>query len=308
MKNKQTFLSSNNEHSINFVQWLPNHATPPKAVVQIVHGMAEYIERYHEFAEFLNKHNILVVGHDHLGHGASVSPDKPLYGYFSSGKSADHLIEDVYTVTKKTKEDFPNIPYFILGHSMGSFITRNYLKKYAGQVTGAIIMGTGGPVITSQLARPFTAILNKIAPKKTNYFIDSLAFGAFGATFPDYNQPMNWLSLSQENVTNYIADPFLGFTFTNNGFHTLFQLSGRANKRNWYKNIPKNMPILLISGEDDPVGQFGKGPTGIAADMINKDFEKINLILYPHLRHEILNEESRHLVMRDIACWLNDKI
>lgn len=307
MKKHQTFLSSDHVHTIHLVTWKPTHNTPPKAILQVVHGMAEYIERYHEFAEFLNRHNILVVGHDHLGHGQSVSQDDPHYGYFSEGDSMAHLIADTYQVTTKVKADYPQTPYFILGHSMGSFITRNYLKSYSNEVNGAIIMGTGGPVLASQLVRPLTFLLNHYIPTKPNISLDSLAFGAFGDSFPDKEQPMNWLSLNQTNVTNYLADPLLGFTFTNNGFHTLFKLSGQANKRNWYKTIRKDLPILLISGEDDPVGQFGKGPANIAGELMNKGFKEVNLILYPKLRHEILNEESRHLVMRDIAAWLNER-
>lgn len=306
MKKNETFLSSDTSHQINLVTWKPNHQLPPKAILQLVHGMAEYVERYHEFAEFLNRHNILVVGHDHLGHGQSVNLEDPIYGYFSKGDSLSHLITDTHHVTELIQKEYPHTPYIILGHSMGSFITRNYLKQYSHQVDGAIIMGTGGPVIASQLVRPLTYILNQLIPTKPNISLDSLAFGAFGDSFPDKELPMNWLSLNQGNVSNYLADPLLGFTFTNNGFHTLFKLAGKANKRNWYKTIRKDLPILLISGEDDPVGQFGKGPANIAGELMNKGFSQVNLILYPHLRHEILNEDSRHLVMRDIASWINE--
>lgn len=308
MKNKKTFLSTSDEQLINYVQWIPEHPTPPKAILQIVHGMAEYIERYEEFANYLNQHNILIVGHDHLGHGESVTKEAPIHGYFSKGDSLAHLIGDVYTVTELTKQDYPNIPYYIMGHSMGSFITRNYLKKYSDNVDGAIIMGTGGKELGTYFIRPVTALLNIIVPKKTNKLIDTLAFGSFGKNFPENDTPMCWLSLNQQNVESYHQDPLLGFTFTNNGFHTLFRLSAQANKNNWYKNIRKDLPILLISGQDDPVGQYGNGPTGIAADLTKKKFDHVNLILYPQLRHEILNEDNRRMVMRDITNWLKQHL
>lgn len=308
MKEKKSFLSSSTEHEINYISWVPNHSEPPKAILQIVHGMAEYIERYDAFASHLNKHNILVVGHDHLGHGQSVHQKNPEYGYFSKGNSMNHLIEDVHTLTTLTKQQFPDTPYFILGHSMGSFITRNYLKKYHHLVNGAIIMGTGGKEISAYLAHPITTILNRFQPKKTNKLVDSIAFGSFAKNFPNNTLDMCWLSLNQKNVQTYLDDPLLGFTFTNNGFHTLFKLSGHANTKRWHKKIRKNLPILLISGQDDPVGQFGKGPTTIAADLTKKKFEQVNLILYPHLRHEILNEDKGQLVMRDIVSWLNSKL
>ncbi|QIL46539.1 alpha/beta hydrolase [Vagococcus coleopterorum] len=308
MKKNQTFLSSNQAEQINEVLWIPESTSQPKAILQIVHGMAEYIERYQEFAEHLNQYNILVVGHDHLGHGQSVDPTNPKYGYFNQTNSVSHLIEDVYQVTKRTKAAYPNTPYFIMGHSMGSFITRNYLKKYSKQVDGAIIMGTGGKEIGATLIRPLTTVLNKFAPEKINNAIDKMAFGPFGQKFPEHPKPMCWLSLNQTNVDNYLADPLLGKVFTNNGFHTLFQLSSQANKKNWFKTIRKDLPILIISGEDDPVGQYGKGPTTIAADLTNNKFKSVNLLLYPTLRHEILNEENSHMIMRDITNWLTDKL
>ncbi|CAM3250885.1 alpha/beta fold hydrolase [Vagococcus fessus] len=307
MKLKEKVLSTDGETYLNYVTWLPS-TEKPKAVLQLVHGMAEYIERYDDFAHYLNKNNILVVGHDHLGHGYSVNEETPLYGYFSKENSPELLIEDVHSITLKAQTAYPNLPYFIMGHSMGSFVVRNYLKNYSKLVDGAIIMGTGGRRPELRAALTVTALLNKKHPTALNKKIDALAFGNFYKAFPEKRTPMDWLSKNKQNVDEYLEDPLLGFTFTNNGFDTLFQLTASANEKGWYNRINHDLPILFTSGEKDPVGNFGKGVIQVTEEMVSDGFDAVTLQLYPDLRHEILNEDEKDLIQSDILNWINHQL
>lgn len=288
--------------TLHLVQWTPEK---PKAILQLVHGMAEFIERYDEFANYLVAQDFLVIGHDHLGHGQSVSKTEPLYGFFSDSQSANLLIEDTYQVTELIQSQHPDLPLFIMGHSMGSFILRNYLTRYSTHLAGAIIMGTGGRRSELKFALPLANALNKQQPKSVNHFFDKLAFGGFAKHFPEKKSNFDWLSKNPDNVTAYIAHPKMGFVFTNNGFHTLFTLMSKATEVNWFEPIQRQLPIYITSGEQDPVGDFGKGPREVANELAEADFKDVTLHLYRDLRHEILNENEKQVVMIDILNWLN---
>ncbi|WP_314064323.1 alpha/beta hydrolase [uncultured Vagococcus sp.] len=288
--------------TLHLVQWTPEK---PKAILQLVHGMAEFIERYDEFANYLVAQDFLVIGHDHLGHGQSVSKTEPLYGYFSDSQSANLLIEDTYQVTELIQVQHPDLPLFIMGHSMGSFVLRNYLTRYSTHLAGAIIMGTGGRRSELKFALPLAKALNQQQPKSINHFFDKLAFGGFAKHFPEKKSSFDWLSKNPDNVRTYIAHPKMGFVFTNNGFHTLFTLMSKATEINWFEPIQRELPIYITSGEQDPVGDFGKGPREVANELAEADFKDVTLHLYRDLRHEILNENEKQMVMMDILNWLN---
>lgn len=303
IQNEIHYLSTNGENEIFATIWQAEQAKP-MAILQISHGMAEFIQRYHEFAEFLTKNGFLVVGNDHLGHGRSVGHPEN-YGYFSDGNSKDYVVEDVKQLHDSIKEKYPDLPYFILGHSMGSFIVRNYLQKYGHTVDGAILMGTSGPKPELEFLLPILKILNRIAPHKRNTLIDQLAFGKFKTYFSENDSEFNWLSQNQENVAWYEEHPQTGFTFTNNGFFTLFSLLHAGTKNGWTSTIPKDLPILVISGEDDPVGDMGKGVRRVFRELEEAGFHDSAFCSYPNMRHEILMEDNASLVYSDILDWLS---
>ncbi|MGX6978308.1 alpha/beta fold hydrolase [Vagococcus elongatus] len=305
MKKHFSFLSQDNKTDLHGMAWIPEEK--PHGVLQIVHGMAEYIERYEPLANYLNQMGWLVVGHDHLGHGDSVTDPKD-YGFFTKKDSDKIVVEDTFQLTTLTKEKYPQLPYFILGHSMGSFIVRNYLKTHSSELTGAILMGTGSYKKELKLVLPMLKQLNKIAPKKVNPTMDKLVFGNFSKAFPEKQSSFNWLSKNQTNVTNYEADPKLGFIFTNNGFYTLLKLMASGTKEYWSENISEDLAILIISGERDPVGDFGKGPRKTAIQLQQHGVHDLTLHLYHELRHEILHEEEKELIMSDIAEWMEVRV
>ncbi|MBP2098605.1 alpha/beta fold hydrolase [Enterococcus rivorum] len=296
-----TIISSDKQTKLHTVCWKPKGE--PKAIVQIIHGMAEYIERYSEFAEYLNQLGYLVVGHDHLGHGKSVHPEAPQYGYFGEETIA-LVLADIHQVRTWAQASYPDCPYFMMGHSMGSFALRNYLQTNSEGLNGVILMGTGSKPVGVNFALPLVKWLSKKNGSKKNPMVDKLAFGAFSKKFPEPSS-FNWLSKNPENVANYEKDHLTGFTFTNNGFYTLFQLIEGANKKGWGSKLQKKLPILMISGAQDPVGDFGKGIEKVRGELAESGLTEVSVTLFPELRHEILLEEEKAEAYQVIEQWLS---
>lgn len=289
------FGSHDGQNRIHGVRYLPD-AEEVTAILQIVHGMAEYIERYEEFARFLTDRGILVTGEDHLGHGKSIGSDGAP-GYFCEQDSASVVVENVHCLRQMNQERCPEVPYFILGHSMGSFITRNYMAEHGEGLAGVIIMGTGMPPrALIKCSRVLAALLEKLqGPKHVSRLLHKATFGAY---------PADWLTRDKEIANGYLADPLCGFIFTVNGFQTLFELIDRLYDREKLEKIPKDLPVLMVSGWEDPVGDYGKGVKAAFDSLKSAGLDKLEMKLYKEDRHELLNELDRDKVMEDIYEWL----
>ena len=299
------YLDSHGKGKLHCCKWTPTQM--PKAVVQIVHGIAEYAERYDAFARFLNAHGIAVVAEDHMGHGKSVGNDLPL-GYFYGGWLA--AVADSYSLMKKTMTEYPGIPYILFGHSMGSFIARNYICRYGTGIDAAVIMGTGmqpGAVLRAAL---ILAGVQKLfyGSRHVSKLIDKMAFGGYGSKIANPRTPWDWLSRDEERVDRYIADPMCGFTFTVNGFGALFTLVSRLHSQENLKAVPKDLPVFMVSGDADPVGDYGKGVRRAYDSLVAAGLKDISLKLYEGARHELLNETNRAEVMEDILKWVQSKV
>ena len=247
IKEEFYFDSRDGESRIHAVRYTPDDGNV-KGIVQVVHGMAEYVERYENLAEFLTARGILVTGEDHLGHGKSVA-EGGTYGYFCEQDPATVVVRDVHRLKKITEESYPEVPYVILGHSMGSFITRNYLCRYGKGVDGAVIVGTGMQSGGLILCSKAMAGIQKLfcGSKHISRFIDKAAFGGYNKRIDAPRTSSDWLSRNPENVDRYIADELCGFTFTVNGFQTLFELIRRLQKQENLEKVPQNLPILMVS-------------------------------------------------------------
>ena len=307
MKSDFYFDSSNNKDRIHGVMWKPEGNI--KAILQISHGMAEFIERYADFAVFLNSHGILVAGNDHLGHGDSAS-SKEEFGYFAETDGNSCIIDDLHQVTEIIKKDYPGIPYFLLGHSMGSFYARQYLCQYGTELDGAIIMGTA---FQPRAAAASGKVMCKAIAlfKGWHYrssFINNLAFGSYNKAFEPARTSTDWLSRDTENVDKYNTDDRCGFIFTLNGYYNLFHGLTRLCDEDLLKKVPKALPILVTSGASDPVGNFGKGVTAVYEQYKKLGIKDLSIKLYPEARHEILNEINREEVYEDILNWLEKHI
>ncbi|MCM1192822.1 MAG: lysophospholipase [Butyrivibrio sp.] len=309
VKEEFYYDSRDGKSKLHAVRYVPDNPEDIRCVVQIVHGMAEYIERYEEFAGFLTDRGCVVTGEDHMGHGKSVGKTEK-YGYFCEQDPATVLVRDVHRLKKATQALYPDVPYVILGHSMGSFITRNYMFRYGTGISAAIIMGTGmqSPVLL-KAAKALAHIQKAFyGPKHVSGLIDKLSFGSYNKRIENPATSADWLSRDGERVAKYTADPMCGFVFTANGFLTLFELISRVNRRENLERVPAKLPVLVISGDADPVGEYGKGVQKAYESLKAVGVENISLKLYEGGRHELLNETNRDEVMQDVFRWIEETV
>lgn len=302
------FDSRDGSDKLHAVRYLPDDGQV-RCVVQIVHGMSEYVERYEEFAEFLTDRGFAVTGEDHLGHGKSVQ-EGGCYGYFCRQDPATVVVRDVHRLKKMTQAAFPGIPYVIVGHSMGSFILRNYLCRYGSGIAGAVIMGTGMQSPALVKTGKFIAAVQKLfcGSKHVSRLIDQSAFGSYNKRIENPRTKSDWLTKDAKIVDRYLADPLCGFTFTVNGFQTSFELISRIQKMENLQKIPKKLPIFMVSGTDDPVGDYGEGVQRACHSLQEAGVENIRLKMYEQDRHELLNETDKAVVMQDIYDWIQNTI
>ncbi len=302
-----TFDSRDGMTKIHAVRWIPEGKV--LCILQVVHGMAEYIERYEALAQYLGEKGILVTGDDHLGHGKSVGADGT-YGYFCEQDPATVVVRDVHRLKKMTQEEYPGVPYVILGHSMGSFIARNYLFKYGTGIQGAVICGTGSqPKALVKVCKLLAAVQSLfLGSKHTAKLMDKLAFGNYNQKIADAKTPFDWLCTDKTVVDAYMEDNLCGFTFTVNGFQTLFTLIDRLNQEENLLLMPKELPVYFIAGDKDPVGNYGEGVKKAFEDFKQAGMERISIKLYPGDRHELLNEKDKYKVYEDLYPWIMERV
>lgn len=301
-----SFPSADGKTAIHAVEWLPEGR--PRAVLQISHGVAEYILRYEPLAEYLTARGFAVGGHDHLGHGGSVAPGGARL-YFGSKGSWSWVVDDLYARYNLLKREFPDVPLFLLGHSMGSFLARTYLIRYPGTVDGCIIMGTGQMSTALVSAGRAVAALERrrVGEDQTSPVVERLAFGAYNKRFAPNRTGFDWLSVNEENVDRYIADPLCGGNASIGLFREMLGgLRFIARPEN-LKKMNANTPVLFVSGAMDPVGDCGKGVRRAYGSFLRAGARDVSLRLYPELRHEILNEDCREDIFRDLYLWLTEK-
>ncbi len=280
-----------------------------RGVVQIIHGMCEYAARYAPFAEFLAGHGFLVCAEDHLGHGQSVK-DKTMLGYFNKERSTDTVIEDIRALHLNVKNLAGDKPYFVMGHSMGSFFCRKYISVYGNDLSGAVIMGTGfkgGLTLGSAL---FLVRLNALfcGWKNRSRMIKKLAFGSYNKKFKPKRTENDWLSADTGNVDDYIADGHCNFSFTNNGYAVLFGIIRQACSDKVISAVPKNLPVYFVAGKDDPVGDYGKGVLKAKQKFEKAGVKEVSITLYSGARHEILNDTCKQQVMDDLLDFFEKHI
>lgn len=306
-KKEFTYLSTDRRTNIHAIEWCPDGEV--KAILQILHGMVEYIDRYHEFASYLADRGICVVGHDHLGHGQSVC-SKDEYGYFPQPDGNKMVIGDIQKLRSMTREKYPDVPYFMLGHSMGSFLLRQYLTMDAKGLSGAVIMGTGyQPLVilkAGQLVCRLTAAIK--GWKYRSEFVNSLSFGSFNKKFEPAETPKDWVTSYKPIRDLYVKDPLTSFTFTVGGYYQMFEGMKVLETKGSVDKIPKDIPMFFVAGADDPVGNFGKGVQRIYEKYKTAGIKDVSIKLYPDDRHEILNEKDREQVYEDLYRWLLDRI
>lgn len=307
MKSEFTYPSTDGKTNIHAIIWKPE--TEPKAVLQIAHGMVEYIDRYDAFANYMSQHGYVVVGNDHLGHGASVLSDED-HGYFADKDGNMCVIGDIHKLRLLTHETFPNIPYIMMGHSMGSFLIRQYITIYGEGLAGTIIMGTGSqPGAVLGIAKTLCKIIAAFKGwRHRSNMINNMAFGSYNKEFKPARTPNDWLTKDESIVDAYLSNPWCTFVFTLNAYYNMFVGIGECQSKTNIAKIPKNLPLLLTSGIDDPLSAKGKNIIAIAETYKTAGISDITVELYENDRHEILNELDKDKVFADVLTWCERQI
>lgn len=287
---------------IHGCRWTPEGT--PKAVVQIVHGIAEHVGRYDGLADYLNTQGILVVAEDHMGHGKSISDQAP-QGYFCGGWMA--AVEDTYRLMKKTMEEFPGVPYILYGHSMGSFMARTILAKYPDSgITGAIICGTGwmpGAVVSA--GKAVSNVVCKAKGERTpSKELKAMMFGSYNKKIEHPRTASDWLTRDRASVDAFIADPLCGFVPSAGLVRDMMTGILYIQDGSSLDNMKKDLPVFFIAGGDDPVGNYGAGVRQAAENFKKHGMERVELRIYPLCRHEIHNEINKEEIYEDVAQWI----
>lgn len=298
-----SYSSTTGVGSIFARSWEPDDPSKVKAIFQIAHGMAEHGERYEQFARFLASRGYAVFVNDHIGHGKSAaSPDD--LGYFGEKDGWIGFVSDAKLLTDKAKEKYPGVPVIFFGHSMGSFIARSYVEKYGSELAGAVFCGTSGLNPAAGAGIKLAGIIAKFnGSKSRSPFIDKIAFGSYNKKYENVRTKFDWLSRDAAEVDKYIADPFCGFLFTAVGYRDMFTILNNVSGKSWYQNVPVTLPMLIISGKMDPVGEYGKGVKQVHRDLKATGHCDVVLKTYDDARHEILNELNKEEVYKDVLQW-----
>lgn len=281
----------------------------PKAIVQIVHGIAEHIDRYDDFAAYLAENGYVVVGEDHLGHGKSVTRDEEK-GLFAEENGWSYVLKDMDILRETIRKEYPELPYVFFGHSMGSFLTRNYIIDNPEKYDAAIISGTGqqSPLTVAAGYAMANMLVNKYGPRASGETLDKIAFGSYCNKIENPRTKFDWLSRDKETVDKYIADPMCGFVCAVSLYRDMMGGIKYISKQSNIDKMSKEQPIYFMSGDADPVGDYGKGVNKAYDAFCKAGLKDVMIRLYPNGRHEMLNETNRQDVYKDILNWLNAKV
>lgn len=301
------FNSSTGKNKIHARMCVPD--AEPRAIVQIIHGIAEYIGRYDEFMSFLADNGIIAVGTDHLGHGKSIESEEQT-GFFAYDNGWDYVVRDEEVLRLAMHENYPELPIIVFGHSMGSFMTRTLLIRYPDAFNAAIISGTGnqGAALVNGGLFMGNLVTGLRSAHHYSKFLNNLAFGSYNKIYENPKTEYDWLSRDEANVQKYIDDPLCGFIPSCSLFRDMMTgVKFITNKKN-LTAMNKDMPVYFMSGDMDPVGECGKGVQKAYNNFLEAGMKDVSIKLYPGGRHEMLNEINKDEVYADILAWLDSKI
>jgi alpha-beta hydrolase superfamily lysophospholipase len=298
--------ASSGREPIYSCSYTPGDGKEVKALIQISHGMSETAVRYAPFMQYLAGEGYAVFMNEHAGHGTHAET----LGYFSDQPHGlDYVVADMKALEDEMREQHPGKKVFLFGHSMGSFLSRKYITLYGAGLAGCILSGTAGKNPALPAGKILSSIQMKLkGPKSQGKLLSVIAFGTYTKKIQDPVNHSAWLSRDEELCKAYAKDPLCGFHFTAKGFRDMFELLGEVNEQDWYKKVPQTLPILLLSGEEDPVGNYGKGVIEVHDSLKSQGTKDLTITLYKEGRHEMLNELNKEEVYSDILTWLTHRL
>lgn len=300
-----TYPSADGASLVHYYVWRPAEREP-KAVIQLAHGMCEYVQRYDAWARLFCAAGYAFCGNDHLGHGHTAKDEDGL-GYTHPRKGAAYMVEDLHTLTTILKKMFAGVPVVLYGHSMGSFAARAYLTRYGEEIAAAIISGTAGAGMPTGLGKLLAHTMARVRGEHhRSKLMASIAFGSYNKRFADEQDHASWLTREPTVRQKYREDPFSHYLFTLAGYDTLFSLLEEVSKKDWAQKVPKTLPVLVLSGDMDPVGNYGKGPRQVYERLVDAGCTHARLKLYEGGRHEMHNETNRDEVFADLVAYLEE--
>ncbi|MHB1154798.1 MAG: alpha/beta fold hydrolase [Eubacteriales bacterium] len=300
IKTTGSYLSADKEHMLDYYVWTPES---PVAVLQICHGMGELMERYEDFAVHMAQRGIVVCGSDHLGHGSSVSAEDR--GFFGNSDGDVHLVDDVEGLRLLIRRRYRYLPYILLGHSMGSFIARAHMVKYKDALDGVILSGTSGGDDRIKFGLFLSGLMIKLrGGRYRSKWIKNMTMKGRNDRFKAEKCTSSWLTKDEKIRSRFDSDQRCSFIFTVRGYHDMFKLLRDVSAESWAPSVPKGLPIFIISGTDDSLGDYGKGVQQVCDRLQDAEVYDLSLKLYPGLRHEVLNEPERETVYSDIFDWI----
>lgn len=298
------FPSKDGIHNIYAEMYIPKNREM-RAIVQLAHGMKDYVGRYTALADYLCGEGYALAGHHHLGHGRSAGRSEDL-GFFADKGGVDLILRDMHSMNRLLRDRYPGTPIIIMGHSMGSFIARLYAGRYHNGVSGLIIHGTGGPNGLAPLGRAIASLIAGVkGPRHRSKLITDMAFGSYNSKYPKSEGEDAWLTRDTARVADRKDDKYTNFTFTASAYRDLFSMLIDCNKPKWFSEYPKELHTLIMSGDMDPVGNYGKGPDYVYKHLLLAGCSKVSIKTYKGARHELFNEANREEVFRDMVNWLD---
>ena len=280
----------------------------PRAVVQIVHGMIDHTGHYLGLIEALNRAGVAVVSCDHLGHGRTAETEED-FGYFGGKGSREFVVSDLHTLTGIAKQDYPGIPFILLGHSMGSFLVRMYATRYGSELNGLIILGTGGPNPILPIGKLLVNLTILFRGQKCrSKLLAGMAFSGYTSKYEKGAPGDAWITRDGAILDERRQDPYGQFIFTASGYRELFGMTGEVNARSWAGKLRKDLPILVMSGDMDPVGGWGKGVRAVVGMLEKAEIKDLTVKLYPGARHELHSETCRDEFFSDLIAWIEARI
>ncbi len=298
-----TYHSSDGEHEIHARKCVPD--TAPKAIIQITHGVGDYVERYDELMLYLAERGYLVVGNDHLGHGRNIRNDFDV-GFFAAENGWSLVVQDMDRLRTRIREEYPELPYIFYGHSMGSFLTRTYMIRYPQKYDAVILSGTGH-AFKAKIEAGYAlccAAVKKYGPRKTAQFLNDVAFGSYNKRIKFPRTDFDWISRDPDLVQKYIADPLCGFVAKTSLYRDMMGGMRFIVKQENIDKINKDAPVYFLSGDADPVGDYGVGVERAYKAFCKAGVKDVFLRLYPGGRHEMHNEQNKEQVFADLYEWL----